>query len=44
MNRPRNVSFFPVCDVLDARGQIIGCAFLELAGYASNLAGRLREK
>ncbi len=32
------------CDVLDARGEIIGRAFLELAGYAGDLAGRLRGK
>jgi predicted secreted hydrolase len=25
------------CDVLDAQGQVIGRAFLELAGYAGNL-------
>ena len=32
------------CDVLDARGAVIGRAFLELAGYAGDLAGRLRGK
>lgn len=30
------------CDVLDADDRIIGRAFLELAGYAGNLAGQLR--
>jgi predicted secreted hydrolase len=30
------------CDVLDAKGVIVGRAFLELAGYAGDLAGRLR--
>lgn len=30
------------CDVLDSRGAVIGRAFLELAGYAGDLAGRLR--
>lgn len=29
------------CDVLDSRGQITGRAFLELAGYAGDLAGHL---
>lgn len=29
------------CDVLDSRGQIAGRAFLELAGYAGDLAGHL---
>ncbi|MDP1591947.1 MAG: lipocalin-like domain-containing protein [Prosthecobacter sp.] len=32
------------CDVLDSRGQIGGRAFLELAGYAGDLAGHLRAK
>lgn len=30
------------CDVLDADNRVIGRAFLELAGYAGNLAGQLR--
>ena len=30
------------CDVLDAGGHVIGRAFLELAGYAGDLAGQLR--
>jgi len=29
------------CDVMDSRGQIAGRAFLELAGYAGDLAGHL---
>ena len=29
------------CDVLDSRGQVAGRAFLELAGYAGDLAGHL---
>ena len=29
------------CDVIDARGQIVGRAFLELAGYAGDLTGHL---
>lgn len=29
------------CDVVDARGQLVGRAFLELAGYAGDLAGHL---
>ncbi len=29
------------CDVLDAKGQTVGRAFLELAGYAGDLAGHL---
>lgn len=29
------------CDVIDSHGQITGRAFLELAGYAGNLAGHL---
>ncbi len=29
------------CDVIDSRGQIAGRAFLELAGYAGDLAGHL---
>jgi predicted secreted hydrolase len=32
------------CDVIDSRGQIAGRAFLELAGYAGDLAGHLRAK
>ncbi len=32
------------CDVLDARGQVAGRAFLELAGYAGDLAGHLRSQ
>ena len=32
------------CDVLDSRGEVIGSAFLELAGYAGDLAGHLRGK
>lgn len=32
------------CDVLDVRGAVIGRAFLELAGYAGDLAGQLRAK
>lgn len=32
------------CDVLDSRGQIVGRAFLELAGYAGDLAGYLQAK
>lgn len=32
------------CDVLDSRGQVAGRAFLELAGYAGDLAGHLRAK
>jgi predicted secreted hydrolase len=30
------------CDVLDQHGSVIGHAFLELAGYAGDLAGHLR--
>jgi predicted secreted hydrolase len=29
------------CDVMDSRGQNAGRAFLELAGYAGDLAGHL---
>jgi predicted secreted hydrolase len=32
------------CDVLDSHGQIAGRAFLELAGYAGDLAGHLTPK
>lgn len=32
------------CDVVDSRGQAAGRAFLELAGYAGDLAGHLRAK
>lgn len=32
------------CDVLDSRGQVQGRAFLELAGYAGDLAGHLRSQ
>lgn len=32
------------CDVLDAHGQVIGRAFLELAGYAGNLASHLKAR
>ncbi len=32
------------CDVLDESGQVIGRAFLELAGYAGDLAKHLRGK
>ena len=32
------------CDVLDSRGQAAGRAFLELAGYAGDLAGYLQAK
>ena len=32
------------CDVLNADGKVIGRAFLELAGYAGNLAQHLRSK
>ncbi|MFZ4594497.1 MAG: lipocalin-like domain-containing protein [Verrucomicrobiaceae bacterium] len=32
------------CDVLDAKGQVIGSAFLELAGYGGDLARHLRGK
>ena len=32
------------CDVLDAKGQVIGRAFLELAGYGGDLARHLRGK
>lgn len=32
------------CDVIDSRGQVDGRAFLELAGYAGDLAGHLRAK
>jgi predicted secreted hydrolase len=32
------------CDVIDSGGQVAGRAFLELAGYAGDLAGHLRAK
>ena len=32
------------CDVLNAQGQVIGRAFLELAGYTGNLSQHLRSK
>jgi len=32
------------CDVIDSHGQIIGRAFLELAGYAGDLTGHLAPK
>jgi predicted secreted hydrolase len=40
-NRADNAYWEGACEVLDAQGQIIGKAYLELAGYGGGLGARL---
>ena len=40
-NRADNAYWEGACEVLDTQGQIIGKAYLELAGYGGGLGARL---